>query len=41
MTPTAPEPDVTDRRMTRTYGLVLVVEAVVIAALWGFSRYFG
>jgi len=26
--------------MARIYGLVLVVEAVVIAALWGFSRYF-
>jgi len=33
-----PEPD--DHRMTRTYVLVLVVEVVVIAALWSFSRYF-
>ncbi len=26
--------------MTRTYVLVLVVEALVISALWAFSRYF-
>jgi hypothetical protein len=29
-----------DRRMRLTYALVVVVEVVVIAALWGFSRYF-
>jgi len=27
--------------MTGTYVLVLVVEAVVIAALWALGRYFG
>lgn len=36
--PPDPEPD--DRRMHRIYALVLVVEVAVIAALWGFSRYF-
>jgi len=29
-----------DRRMRRIYVLVLAVEVVVSAALWGFSRYF-
>ena len=29
-----------DRHMRLTYALVVVVEVVVIAALWGFSRYF-
>ncbi|MDP6371673.1 MAG: hypothetical protein QF463_02920 [Vicinamibacterales bacterium] len=27
--------------MTPTYVAVLVVEAVVLLALWGFSQYFG
>lgn len=30
-----------DSAMTGTYVLVLVSEAIVIAALWAFSRYFG
>ena len=41
MTDQPREPDADDRRMSRIYGLVLVVEVAVIAALWGFSRYFG
>ena len=36
--PHDPEPD--DRRMRRIYVLVMVVEVVVVAALWSFSRYF-
>lgn len=32
----APEPD---RRLT--FAAVVLVEAIVIAALWAFSRYFG
>jgi len=39
MDTTAPGPEERNRR--RTYVLVLVLEAAVIAALWGFSRYFG
>jgi hypothetical protein len=38
-TPAVSEPDA--RNMTRTYVLVLVVEALVIFALWALSRYFG
>jgi len=38
-TPAVSEPD--GRDMTRTYVLVLVVEALVIFALWALSRYFG
>jgi hypothetical protein len=41
MTDRAHEPDADDRRMTRIYGLVLVIEVAVIAALWSFSHYFG
>jgi hypothetical protein len=41
MTDQAREPDAHDTRMTGTYVLVLIVEAVVIAGLWSFSRYFG
>ena len=33
--------DTSARPMIRTYVAVLLVEAVVLAALWGFSRYFG
>lgn len=33
--------DTAARPMTRTYVAVLLVEAVVLAALWGFSQYFG
>jgi hypothetical protein len=33
--------DPNDSAMTGTYVLVLVVEAVVIAALWALGRYFG
>jgi hypothetical protein len=32
--------DAGDRDMTRTYAAVLVVEALVVFALWAFSRYF-
>jgi hypothetical protein len=32
---------VTDRPMTSIYVAVLVVEAIVLGALWGFSQYFG
>lgn len=32
--------DVSDARMKRHYVLVVVVEAVVVAALWGWSRAF-
>ena len=32
--------DLNDRDMTRTYIAVLVVEALVILALWAFGRYF-
>jgi hypothetical protein len=35
-TPASGEPN---RR--RTYVLVLLIEAAVVAALWGFGRYFG
>ena len=38
VTPHAPEPDEPD--LTRTYALVLVVEVVVIAALYWVGRYF-
>ena len=37
-TTAASDPD--GRDMTRTYVLVLVVEALVIFALWALSRYF-
>jgi len=37
----APPPDSWDRAMVRLYVLVIVVETVVIAGLWGFGRYFG
>lgn len=37
--PAVPNSD--ERAMTRTYLLVFLVEAVVIVALWTFSRYFG
>lgn len=30
-----------DPRRARTYALVVVIEALVIGALWAFSRYFG
>lgn len=40
MTDQPPEPDADDRRMSRIYGLVLMVEAIVVAALWGVSHYF-
>jgi hypothetical protein len=33
--------DSNDRDMTRAYLLVLLVETVVIFALWALSRYFG
>jgi hypothetical protein len=33
--------DDSDRPMTATYAAVLIVEAVVLAALWAFGRYFG
>lgn len=37
----APGPeDAGDRDMTRTYVLVIVVQAVVLLTLWFFSRYF-
>jgi hypothetical protein len=39
-TDSMPAPDAPDRPMVRTYILVLVVEAVVLAGLWMFSRYF-
>ena len=41
MTDQTREPDAHDTRMTGTYIFALVVEAVVIAALWSFSHYFG
>ncbi|HJO39616.1 MAG: hypothetical protein QGG24_07655 [Vicinamibacterales bacterium] len=31
----------TDQPMASIYVAVLVVEAIVLAALWGFSQYFG
>lgn len=34
-------PDAPPRTRTRTYMLVLLLHAVVITALWAFSRYFG
>lgn len=37
--PAVSDPD--QRDMTRTYVLVLVVEAGVVLALWAFSRFFG
>ena len=37
-TPAVSDPD--DSDMTRTYVAVVVVEALVILALWAFSRYF-
>jgi len=40
MTDAPPDPEPDDRRMHRIYALVLVVEVVVVAALWSFSRYF-
>ena len=33
--------DVEDRPMTRTYARVLVVEVLVLLALWAAGRYFG
>ena len=30
-----------ERPMANTYAAVVLVEAVVLAVLWGFSRYFG
>jgi hypothetical protein len=37
-TPVASDPG--DTNMTRTYVLVVIVEAVVVFALWALSRYF-
>lgn len=37
-TPAVPDPH--DSDMTRTYVAVVVVEALVVLALWAFSRYF-
>ena len=34
-------PNAPPRTRTRTYILVLLIHAVVITALWTFSRYFG
>jgi hypothetical protein len=41
--PAAPLSESQDRdsQRTRTYALVIVLEALVIGALWAFSRYFG
>lgn len=40
MTDVPHEPKPNNHRMAVTYVLVVVVEVVVIAALWGFSRSF-
>jgi hypothetical protein len=34
------QPGGSDTSMRRTYVTVLIVEAVVVTALWAFSRYF-
>jgi hypothetical protein len=39
--PSPEEPRDRDSQRTRTYALVIVLEALVIGALWAFSRYFG
>jgi hypothetical protein len=39
--PAARIPEPGDSRMTGTYVAVLVVEVVVLFALWSFSTYFG
>jgi hypothetical protein len=36
----SPEPDERDTPMTATYVEVLVLEAVIVAALWVFGRLF-
>ena len=41
MTHTAPPAAESDRRMRPIYVRVILLEAVVIAGLWLFSRYFG
>ena len=38
-TPVA-EPDSDDRRMRRTYASVILVQVIVLAALWAFQEYF-
>ena len=34
------EPDADDRRMRRTYASVILVQVIVLAALWAFQEYF-
>ena len=41
MTHTSPPPAESDRRMRPIYVRVILLEAIVIAGLWFFSRYFG
>jgi hypothetical protein len=38
-TPVA-EPDADEGRMRRTYASVIVVQVIVLAALWAFQEYF-
>ena len=37
----APDRDAQERPMAWIYAAVLLIEVVVLVALWGFSRYFG
>jgi len=38
--PTSPPPSTGERDLSRTYILVLIVEAVVLTALYAMGRYF-